>query len=132
MAKRGQASGEFNMAKEIRSLLTANKNLTGREVVEQLKKKFPKQSINDGSCQVAFANARKKLGLSKVRKKRPVGGAGAKRSQRTWTAGPRVSTAPANPGLEMLLAAKELLQRCDGDASVAAAAIKQVASLQMQ
>lgn len=137
MAKRGGGSSDFNMAEEIRNLLANDKNLTGRDVVNQLRQKFPKQQINDSSCQVAFANARKKMGISTVRKKRPVGNAG-KKSTRTWSTAPKSSGNAASaadnatPSIDRLLAAKQLLQQCGGDASLAAAAVKQVASLQMQ
>lgn len=133
MAKRGVGSSDFNMAEEIRNLLVGDKNLTGKEVFAQLRQKFPKQPLNEGSCQVAFANARKKLGISTVRKKRPVGNSASKKSVRTWSASPRhAGSEAAVPGIELLLAAKQLLQHCGGDASLAAAAIKQVASLQVQ
>ncbi|MCA9034173.1 MAG: hypothetical protein KDA91_03530 [Planctomycetaceae bacterium] len=133
MGKRAASSDEFNMAREIRNLLSTNKELTGREVLDQLRKKFPKQPLNENSCQVAFANARRKLGISTVRKRRPVG-AGKKRATRTWSAPARseaVTQAPAQ-GLELLLAARQLLQTCGGDAAAATAAIKQVAALQIQ
>lgn len=136
MARKSAGSGDFNMAEEIRNLLAADHSLTGKDVLNQLRKKFPKQPINEGSCQVAFANARKKLGLSTVRKKRPTGNAGRAKTNRTWTASPRLAS-PQNadaavPGIELLLAAKNLLQHCGGDAVMATAALKQVASLQVQ
>ena len=136
MARKSAGSSDFNMAEEIRNLLVEDHLLTGKDVLNQLRKKFPKQPINEGSCQVAFANARKKLGLSTVRKKRPAGNIGRGRTSRTWTASSRAissqSADTAVPGIELLLAAKSLLQHCGGDAALATAALKQVASLQVQ
>lgn len=132
MAKKA-GSSDFNMSAEIRNLLAENKDMTGREVVNALRERFPKQSINEGSASVAFANARRKLGINTVRKKRPVG-KGAKAATRPWTAvaKPAASAAaPAAAGMELLSAAKHLLKVCGGDAALAASAIKQLAALQI-
>ncbi len=133
MAKRGNSSGDFNMAEEIRKLLTENREMTGREVINSLNQKFPKQVINENSCSVAYANARRKLGINSVRRKRPISRTGG-RPVRTWTSVSSGSAGSASsvPGLDLLLAAKQLLQQCQGDAAVATAAIKQVAALQMK
>lgn len=139
MAKRA-GSSEFNMAAEIRNLLTQNREMSGREVVDALKVKYPKHTFNENSCSVAFANARAKLGIKKVKRRRPVGKVGRKQKEenRPWAAVGRVAAAEAaatsvspQTGLELLSAAKNLLQVCRGDAALAAAAIKQLASLQI-
>lgn len=75
MAKKKSGRG-FTMAAEMRNLLEKQPGLSGREATEALKEKFPGQSINEGSASVAFSEARKKLGITKgrkkvVRKKRP-------------------------------------------------------------
>ncbi len=75
MAKKKSGRG-FTMAAEMRNILEEQPGLSGREATEALKKKFPGQSINEGSASVAFSEARKKLGITKgrkkvVRKKRP-------------------------------------------------------------
>ncbi|MCA9062543.1 MAG: hypothetical protein KDA96_05775 [Planctomycetaceae bacterium] len=119
MAKRDSA---FNMSEEIRALLTANNEMTGRDVINALKKKFPKASINDASCQVAYSNSRKKLGIVKTVKRRP----GKARPGRPAKA------AVGALDLQLLKAAKGLLEQCGGDANVAAEALRSVASLQMK
>lgn len=142
MAKRA-GSSEFNMAAEIRNLLTQNREMSGREVVDALKEKYPKHTFNESSCSVAYANARAKLGIKKVKRRRPVGKVGkkAKVESRPWSVVGRQAAAAAaevaatstspQAGLELLSAAKNLLQVCRGDAGLAAAAIKQLASLQI-
>ena len=120
MAKKKKSG--FNMAAEIRALLEADNNLSGKDVEAALKKKFPRERINSNSCGVAFSNQRKKLGLSRggkksVRKKRP---------GRTAAARPAVSV-----DLSALQAAKHLLAACNGDDQMALAAIRQLNSLQL-
>jgi hypothetical protein len=100
------ARREFNMAAEIREILTGNPELTARGVETLLIAKFPKQKINSTSCGVAFSNARKRLGLR---------------------SGPQ----PAHPDLVSLLIAKQLVDHCGGDFGQAAAVLKQLADLQM-
>ena len=126
MAKRA-AKGEFVMAAEIRALLESNKNLTGPEVVAALQKKFPSQEINRNSASVAFANARKSMGITsakRVKKRRRPVRRNVLRSTPTAT-----TSSPVN--LEVLQAAKSLLQKCGGDASAASNALKSVAALQV-
>lgn len=127
MAKKS-SRGEFNMAQEIRNLLLENKTLSGPEVVAALKAKFPGQTINKNSASVAFAGAKKKLGIKsgrrKVRRRRPAAAAAPR------SAAPR-ATATTAVSLEQLSAARDLLQKCRGDVAVAASALKGVAALQM-
>lgn len=108
----------FNMSAEVRALLKRNKKLTGPEAYEKLLKKFPGKSINKGSCQVAFANARRKMGLT--RKK-----TGAKRIYRK-VAKPVNDNVP----LSALRSARELLSRTNGDLQLATAILREVKSLQ--
>lgn len=135
MAKRGQGSSEFNMAEEIRILLDKDNTLTGRQIINALKEKFPKQAINENSCSVAVVNARRKMGISIIRRKRPAGG--RKKAVRSWarrsiqTTTGAASSGAVLPNMELLVAAKQLLQRCEGDAAAAVKAIQQVAALQM-
>jgi hypothetical protein len=140
MAKRA-SSGKSGIvvAQEIRALIEANKNIKGPEVMAALREKFPKESFNDKSCQVSYANIRKHMGLSRTLKKKPA--ASKKKSGRTAErpAGPwRQATAPAPASgaesavdISLLQAAKALLQHCHGDVAVAAQALKQIAALQM-
>ena len=53
------------MAQEIRTILKADPNLKGAEVLKRLEKKFPRQTINSNSFGVAYSNARGALGLRK-------------------------------------------------------------------
>jgi hypothetical protein len=124
MAKKRSASG-LNMAAEIRSLLESNRALTGKEVYEALKKKFPRQGINESSCGVAFSGARKKLGISQKRR-------GKKRTTAKTTV---VKMKPAASALKVdlnaLQAAAKFVSEV-GDADKAIAAIRQLRSLQIQ
>ena len=72
MAKRA-SSGKSGVviSQEILALVQANKAIKGPEVMVALREKFPKESFNEASCQVAYANARKKLGLTRTLAKRP-------------------------------------------------------------
>lgn len=65
MAKKKAAGGlGFNMAEEIRSLLREDPTMTGRAVIDALKRKYPNETIKDSSCSVAYSNARQKLGIT--------------------------------------------------------------------
>ena len=108
----------FNMAEEIRTLLEADKTLTGKQVFEALRKKFPRQKINENSLINAYSTARRKLGI--VGKKRKV-----------VRKKPSVSNSAPAVDFDALRAAKHFLAACDGDSSVAIAALKQLSSLQM-
>jgi hypothetical protein len=138
MAKRaGAGKSGIVVAQEIRSLIEANKSIKGPEVMAALREKFPKQTFNDKSCQVSYANIRKSLGLSRTLKKKP--GTANKKAGRppgrpigAWRqAGTSVSMDDTAVNIGLLQAAKVLLQHCNGDAAVAVQAIKQIASLQM-
>lgn len=109
----------FNMSAEVRALLQKNNQLTGPEIYATLSKKFPGQKINKNSCQVAFANARKKMGLTRKSSKsgKPIYRKVAKPSS------DRVS-------LSALRSARELLARTDGDLSLATAILREVKALQ--
>ena len=107
----------FNMSLEIRRLLTANKNLSGPEVYELLRKKFPGKSINKGSCQVAFTNSRKKLGLR-----------GKKRGRQFVRKVTKPSTDTVS--LSALRSARELLANTNGDVAMATAILKEMKALQ--
>ncbi|MEJ7593155.1 MAG: hypothetical protein WKF77_16540 [Planctomycetaceae bacterium] len=138
MAKRsGAGKSGIVVAQEIRALIEANNDIKGPEVMTALREKFPKETFNDKSCQVSYANIRKRLGLSRTLKKKP--GTSKKKAGRppgrpvgTW----RPSIAPASTpesavDISLLQAAKALLQHCNGDAAVAVQALKQIAALQM-
>ncbi len=128
MAKRSSASKSGVVAaQEIKALILANNSIKGPEVMAALREKFPKETFNDKSCQVTYANIRKNLGLSRTMKKKP---AAAGRP----TAGTRqtgVAAAGGTIDFGLLQAAKTLLQQCNGDLTVAVNALKQIASLQM-
>ena len=137
MAKRAAASKDgVNVSAEIRALVESNKDIRGPEVITALKEKFPGAKFNNASVQVAFANARKKLGLTRTLKKkpRPVGSGSGRRPGRpaAATAAP-VAAAAAAAGVDfsLLQAAKTLLQHCKGDVAAAQQALKQLAALQM-
>lgn len=130
MAKRA-AKGGVVISQEIMELVKANNAIRGSEVMTALREKFPKVKFNNASCQVAFANARKKLGLSKTVARKPIGTSGpvfrkAGRPPAAATAAPVVAI-----DLTALQAAKALLQHCQGNADAAVQALKQIAALQM-
>jgi len=138
MAKRAAASKDgVNVSAEIRALVESNKDIRGPEVIAALKEKFPGAKFNNASVQVAFANARKKLGLTRTLKKkpRPVGSGSGRRPGRpaavTTTAAPAAVAAAAGVDFSLLQAAKTLLQHCKGDVAAAQQALKQLAALQM-
>ncbi|MEY3175702.1 MAG: hypothetical protein RLZZ436_3616, partial [Planctomycetota bacterium] len=67
MAKRAAAAQDgVNVSSEVRSLVEGNQSLRGPEVLALLKEKYPNVTFNTNSVQVAFANARRKLGLTRV------------------------------------------------------------------
>lgn len=131
MAKRAAAKGGVVISQEIFNLVKNNNSIKGPEVVTALREKYPKVDFNSASCQVAFANARKKLGLTRTVVKRPVGATKTVYrpvgSKTTAVGASSVETV----NISLLQAAKELLMHCNGDASLAAQALKQVAALQM-
>ena len=122
MAKK-KASGEFNMAGEIRKLLRAKRTITGREVYNELVKNFPKQKIKEGSCLVAFSKGRMRMGLKKRAKKKSVAGKVVKRKM--------PSTAVTAVDLNALQAAAKFVAQI-GSADTAVAAIKQLQSVQIR
>ena len=135
MAKRAAAGkGGVVIAQEILALVQANNAIKGPDVMVALREKFPKVPFNEASCQVAYANARRKLGLTRTMAKRPIGARRPGRPGRP-AASPSVVVATASGStsidISLLQAAKILLQHCNGDAAIAQTALKQVAALQM-
>jgi hypothetical protein len=131
MAKRAAAKGGVVISQEIFNLVKNNNSIKGPEVVTALREKYPKVDFNSASCQVAFANARKKLGLTRTVVKRPVGAAKLGRRQIGSKVTAVAPTSSETVNISLLQAAKALLIHCNGDANVAAQALKQVAALQM-
>ena len=142
MGKRaGAGRGGIVIAQEIRALVAANNDIKGPEVMAALREKFPKVEFNDNSCQVSYANARKKMGIAKTVAKRPIGAARpGRRPGRPPGSGSATAASAASTGsapaatpvdISLLQAAKALLQHCKGDVAVAQSALKQIASLQM-
>lgn len=139
MAKRGSSrKSGIVVAKEIRALIEANHDIRGPEVMLALREKFPRETFNDKSCQVSYANIRSQMGLSRTLKKKPLAvkgkrGRPAGRPAGLWrqASGPPAS-ADTTVHIGMLQAAKSLLEHCRGDATVAIHALKQLASLQME
>ena len=124
MAKKKSASG-FNMAAEIRGLLESNQDLSGKEVYKALKKKFPRQKINESSCGVAVSDARQKLGISQK-------GTGKKRkAAKTSVVKMKPAATALTVDLTSLQAAAKFVSEV-GDAEKAIAAVRQLRSLQIQ
>ena len=111
----------FNLAAEIRSALTADKTLSGKDCLAAVRKNNPRKRINENSFGNAYSTARRKLGLSKGKKK-------VRRRKPTATAS---SSGATTVHLDALAAAKNLLRACDGDSTVAATAIRQLKQLQI-
>ena len=120
MAKKKASRGEFNMSAEIRSLLQGNANLSSREVYEQLQQKFPNNKVNRNSCNVAFSQARRKLGI------RP----GARRQVRRRRPGMRAMKQGNAVNLTLLKAARKFMGEA-GSSQAAISAIQQLESLQI-
>ena len=132
MAKRAAAGkGGVVIAQEILALVKANNAIKGPEVMVALREKFPKATFNEASCQVAYANARKKLGLTRTVAKRPIGARRVGRPGRPAASAAGTGSGSATLDINLLQAAKTLLQHCNGDAAAAVNALKQVAALQM-
>jgi len=115
----------FNMSEEIRQLLRADRKMTGTQVYNALKKKFPRKAINRGSMGVAFTNARQKLGISAPKKKAEKA---KKRGGKVVRRVARPST--DNISLSALRSARELLAATSGDVSTATAILKEMKALQ--
>ena len=136
MAKRAslRKSG-IVVAKEIRALIEGNNDIKGPEVMLALRERFPKEPFNDKSCQVAYANIRREMGLSRTLKKKPPATKGKRgRPVGGHTGSWRQSSVSADTAVHigMLQAAKSLLEHCHGDATIAVHALKQIALLQME
>ena len=118
MAKK-KASG-FVLTAAVREVLQKSPAVKATEVIEAIHKKYPSEKFNEASAKVAFSNERKKLGISKRRRRkvRKPRSAAAAKPQRTMH-------------LEVLQAAKNFIASA-GSAENALAAIKQVASLQVK
>jgi len=131
MAKK--KSGGFNMSATIREMLEADPKLTGKEVLEALKAKYPKQKINPGSANVAYSNQRKALGIKgrkrKVVRRKP---AAAKTTSVAKSNAGRPKKVASTGGVNMdaLQAAREFIAAVGG-VDNATAAIKQLQTLQL-
>ena len=108
----------FNMSAEVRALLEKNNKLTGPEIYAAISKKATGQTINKNSCQVAFANARKKMGLTRKKDS-------GKRFRRR-----AVQPATDTVSLAALRSARDLLSRTNGSVELAAAVLREVKALQ--
>jgi hypothetical protein len=140
MAKRAAGSKDgVNVSREVFAIVEGNKSIRGPEVLTILKEKFPNATFNTNSVQVAYANARRKLGLTRVLAKRPKKKAAAGRPKKAAVAA-AVQAAPvvaasAPQSVEVnfvaLEAARDLLRATGCDATAALDALRIVASLQM-
>ena len=113
----------FNLAAKIRSALTANKTLSGKHCLAAVRTKNPRKRINENSFGNAYSTARRKLGLSKGKKK-------VRRRKPTATGSSNGATT-VGVRLDALSAAKNLLRACDGDETITATAIRQLKQLQI-
>lgn len=112
---------DFNLSAEVRELVEANNSITGPEVYATLSKKHKGKKINQGSCGVAFAMARKKLGLTRKKAKK-ISGKSISRTVRK----PSTDTV----SLAALRSARELLAKTEGDVDAAVAVVKEVKAIQ--
>jgi hypothetical protein len=120
MAKKKASRSDFNMSSEIRQLLEEDRNLNSREVFEKLQEKFPGRTINRNSCNVAFSQARRRMGI------RPGSGRTVRRRR------PGMRTASAQTGaldFTLLKAAREFIAQA-GSPGAAISAIEQIQELQ--
>lgn len=138
MAKRAAAAKDgVNVTREVQAIVEGNHGIRGPEVLTALQEKFPNVTFNTNSVQVAFANARRKLGLTRVLARRPRKKALLARRPRLATGFPPAPTAapaasaPSSDMMATLQVARDLLKAAGGDLSVAKEALGLVASLQM-
>ncbi len=122
MAKKKSSSETFKLAAAIRAVLSENRNLSGREVLDAVKQKHPHQAINKNSFNVSFYTARKGLGIKSGRRHKVV---------RVVTPGPARKMSGTAMSLELLQAVRRMLAVA-GDAETAVAAIRQLQSLQIR
>lgn len=145
MGKKKAADGEssgFNMSSSIRDILTENARLNSREVIEELMKRFPTETINKNSANVAFSNARRKLGIKsgrhrKVRMRKPDAVSPGSyqlnmmRGSRSESQGmPRSASRHEMLDFDTLKAAKKFISEV-GSAEKALQALQQIQSLQI-
>lgn len=134
MVKRGAAPQDgVNVSREVLAIVEANQEIRGPEVLGVLKDKFPNVSFNTNSVQVAFANARRKLGLTRVLARRPRKKTLLTRGRKPAVVAPSAPSASVQPGDMMvtLQAARGLLKASGGDLATARQALDLVAALQM-
>lgn len=112
---------DFNLSAEVRALVEANNSITGPEVYAAVSKKAKGRKINQNSCGVAYAMARKKLGLTRKRAGKIAGGPVSRRVPKP--SGDTIS-------LAALRSARELLARTNGDLATATAILREVKALQ--
>jgi hypothetical protein len=134
MAKKKATRGEFNMSEEIRNILKENPTFSSNEVYAKLQESFPDQTINRGSCNVAYSHARAKLGLrgsnkKSVKVRRP----GRKAAPATTTVGTRSSASASRQEVNFtLLKAAQAFLKEAGSAEAAISAIQQIDALQIR
>jgi hypothetical protein len=121
MAKKKASADGFKMAAAIRDLLNENRKLSGREAQAAIEQKYPDQKINQNSFNVAFYNARHKLGIKSGRRRKVV---------RVAKPGVARKSSGGAINMELLAAAREMLKAA-GSAENAVAAIKQLQALQI-
>jgi hypothetical protein len=128
MAKKKSAGG-FNMSQAIREVLSENPNLGGREVREELGRRYPNADIKDNSFSVAFYTARNKLGIGSRRRRRRKGGRGAATADAA--AAPARTASRQRLDFTTLQSAARFLTQA-GSAEAAMEALKQVQNLQVK
>lgn len=108
------SNGSFNLSQAIRDNIQKHPDWTAKQVIEQIQKENPKESINVGTAGVTWSNERKKLGLSKGRgkakkgTKSSIGGSiGTGRS-----AGGKGGTGYVANAVELIKTAKSLIAQC--------------------
>jgi hypothetical protein len=132
MAKRAAGSKDgVNVSREVFAIVEGSRSIRGPEVLAILKEKYPNATFNTNSVQVAYANARRKLGLTRVLAKRPKKKAATGRPKKAAAAAAQAAPAPAASAPQALEAARDLLRATGCDATAALEALRIVASLQM-
>ena len=63
---------EVNLSEEMREIVGKNKEITGKEAIAEIEKKYPGYKANKGSAGVAFSMARSFHGISKPRGQKKV------------------------------------------------------------
>jgi hypothetical protein len=121
MAKKKKGRSGFNMSAAVRDVLKENRKLSGKEVEAEVRKRNPGKKINTNSLNVSYSAARKKLGITKKKK----------RSVKKLRPGTKRASTTAKLDMATLQAARKYVSEV-GDVEAALEAVRQLKTLQVR